>query len=119
MWFQFGGHLEPSDRSVLRGATREAREESGIAELDLDARIVQLDRHVLVAPAFGRCREHLDIRYAACAADGAEPGQRRVARRARGGRWTALPEGQRRRDRPAGGAARRLLRLTRQRLVSR
>ena len=63
-WLQFGGHFEPEDDTVLAAATREAREESGVASLQLDPRIVQLHRHELHAPAFGRCAEHLDIRFA-------------------------------------------------------
>jgi len=72
MWLQFGGHFEPEDASILAAATREAREESGLRELDLDARIVELHRHRLVAPAFGRCAEHLDVRYAGVVPDGAD-----------------------------------------------
>jgi len=63
-WFQFGGHFEPGDESVWHAATREAREESGIADVTAMPEIVQLDRHVLVGD-FGTCREHLDIRFAA------------------------------------------------------
>ncbi len=69
-WFQFGGHLEPEDPSVLAAATREAREESGIEDLAPLPAPVALDRHALVGD-FGRCREHLDIRYAALAPEGA------------------------------------------------
>lgn len=65
-WFQFGGHLEPGDASVAAGAAREAREESGLTDLVLHPDIVHLDRHALSA-TFGRCREHLDIRFAAIA----------------------------------------------------
>ena len=65
-WFQFGGHFEPGDASVWHAATREAREESGIADISAFPEIVQLDRHVLVGD-FGHCREHLDIRFAAVA----------------------------------------------------
>jgi 8-oxo-dGTP pyrophosphatase MutT (NUDIX family) len=64
MWLQFGGHFEPEDTSIVAAATREAREESGLPGLVLDPRIVELHRHRLLAPAFGRCEEHLDIRYA-------------------------------------------------------
>ena len=69
LWLQFGGHFEPEDASVLAAATREAREESGIAGLELAPELVHVDRHSLVASGFGRCREHLDLRYAGVATD--------------------------------------------------
>jgi 8-oxo-dGTP pyrophosphatase MutT (NUDIX family) len=76
-WGQLGGHCEPGDRSIADAALREAREESGIADLRLVGATdtvlpVDLDRHQLSA-AFGRCGEHLDVRYAAVAPAGAEP----------------------------------------------
>ena len=70
-WFQFGGHLEDGDASLWSAARREGREESGLARLEPLPDPVQLDRHVLVG-SFGRCREHLDVRYAAVAPEGAE-----------------------------------------------
>jgi 8-oxo-dGTP pyrophosphatase MutT (NUDIX family) len=69
LWLQFGGHFEPEDASVLAAATREAREESGIAGLELAPQLVHLDRHRLIASGFGRCSEHLDLRYAGVATD--------------------------------------------------
>ena len=45
LWLQFGGHFEPEDTSVLAAATREAREESGIAGLGAAPGLVHLDRH--------------------------------------------------------------------------
>ena len=69
LWLQFGGHFEPGDGSVLAAATREAREESGLAGLELHPELVHLDRHTLLAAGFGRCREHLDLRYAGVAPD--------------------------------------------------
>jgi 8-oxo-dGTP pyrophosphatase MutT (NUDIX family) len=74
LWLQFGGHFEPQDSSVLAAATREAREESGLPELVLDPRVVELHRHRLIAAAFGRCAEHLDVRYAGVVDDSAEFG---------------------------------------------
>ncbi len=72
MWFQFGGHLEPADAGLHAAATRECREESGIAELTPWFGPVHLNRHALSGD-FGRCREHLDVRFAAVAARGATP----------------------------------------------
>jgi 8-oxo-dGTP pyrophosphatase MutT (NUDIX family) len=69
-WFQFGGHFEPGDLTMRHGAEREAREESGIDGLSVHPEIVMLDRHAL-GKAFGRCREHLDVRYMAVAPEGA------------------------------------------------
>lgn len=69
-WFQFGGHLEAGDRSLWQAARREGREESGLADLEPLPQPVQLDRHVLVG-SFGRCHEHLDVRFAAVAPEGA------------------------------------------------
>jgi 8-oxo-dGTP pyrophosphatase MutT (NUDIX family) len=93
-WFQFGGHLEPGDASLWHAARREGREESGIDDLEPAAVPVQLDRHVLVG-AFGRCREHLDVRYAAVARPGALV---RVGEESHDVRWwpvEALPPGTR------------------------
>src|SRR5262245_51746727 len=59
-WLQFGGHIEPDDRSIAEAARREAVEESGIADLLLfDSKPVQLDRHP--APCGPAARFHLDI----------------------------------------------------------
>jgi 8-oxo-dGTP pyrophosphatase MutT (NUDIX family) len=69
MWLQFGGHFEPGDRSVLAAATREAREESGIDDLVLHPEVAHLDRHALLASGFGRCAEHLDLRYVGVSPD--------------------------------------------------
>ena len=72
LWLQFGGHLEVCDTTLAAAAQREAREESGLADLVVDGPPVGLHRHTLAA-AFGHCRAHLDVRYAAVAAPGAQP----------------------------------------------
>lgn len=72
LWLQPGGHLEPEDVDLPAAALREATEETGIAGLRILPGIAQLDRHAL-ADAFGRCREHLDVRYAAIAPHGSQP----------------------------------------------
>lgn len=71
-WFQFGGHLEPTDGSVRDAAEREAREESGLPSVTLAASPVQLDRHDLTGD-FPWCREHLDIRWLAVLPEHAVP----------------------------------------------
>lgn len=72
-WGQLGGHCEPADPTLAAAALREATEESGIAGLRLVGDgPVDLDRHAL-SSAFGRCGEHLDVRYAVVAPPGAEP----------------------------------------------
>lgn len=71
-WVQPGGHLEAGDATLRDAAAREAREELGVDGLEVAADPVQLDRHAL-SSAFGRCREHLDVRYLAVAPADAQP----------------------------------------------
>jgi 8-oxo-dGTP pyrophosphatase MutT (NUDIX family) len=75
-WVQLGGHLEPGDRSLADAALREAVEESGLPGLRLvpadRPSPVDLHRHALSA-AFGRCRVHLDVAFAAIAEPDASP----------------------------------------------
>lgn len=68
-WFQFGGHLEPGDGSLLAAATREATEESGLAGLALDPVPVQLSDHEV--PFCGDGVHHFDVRFLAVAPAGA------------------------------------------------
>ena len=64
-WVQFGGHCEAGDQSLVGAAVREGLEESGLSHLTvIGDDPVDLDRHAL-SSAFGNCREHLDVRYAA------------------------------------------------------
>ncbi|WP_219108119.1 NUDIX domain-containing protein [Austwickia sp. TVS 96-490-7B] len=91
-WFQFGGHLEPSDCTVRAAAARELAEESGISGLAVSAEPCQLSRHDL-PEVFGHCRAHLDVRYWAQAPAGAIP---TVSDESLDVRWfpvTALPPG--------------------------
>ncbi|WP_203568843.1 NUDIX hydrolase [Aestuariimicrobium ganziense] len=66
VWLQFGGHLELDDRSLADGALREAREESGVDDLELLGGVLELDRHDLIGD-FGHCGTHLDVRFVAIA----------------------------------------------------
>lgn len=72
-WVQLGGHLEAGDGSLAAGALREAREEGGIADLQLESHLpADVHRHELSA-AFGRCRVHWDVGFVAYAAAGTVP----------------------------------------------
>ena len=46
-WFAFGGHCEPGDTTLAGVALREAREESGLADLDFDPDPLDLDEHAV------------------------------------------------------------------------
>jgi 8-oxo-dGTP pyrophosphatase MutT (NUDIX family) len=71
-WFAFGGHAEHGDPTLASVALREAREESGIADLDFHPEPLQLDLHVVpfCDPRGGV--SHLDVRYAALAGPGTQ-----------------------------------------------
>ena len=61
-WLQTGGHIESTDPSLQAAATREAAEESGLADLSLDPNPLLLSKHEVpcgpVRPAY-----HLDVQY--------------------------------------------------------
>ena len=73
-WLQPGGHAEPGEAEGETVALREAREETGIAEVSLHptaARPLDVDVHAI--PAYGSepAHAHLDLRYLVVAAEGA------------------------------------------------
>lgn len=70
-WLQLGGHFE-NDLSIVDAALREAVEESGIADLKIDARVLNLAVHPVTC-SLGVPTRHLDVRYLAVAPPGAEP----------------------------------------------
>jgi 8-oxo-dGTP pyrophosphatase MutT (NUDIX family) len=73
-WFQFGGHCESGDLTLAGAALREATEESGLSELEIDPVPVQLSEHAVPfcggPPGPGeRVVHHLDVRFLAVAPD--------------------------------------------------
>jgi len=71
-WFQFGGHCEPGDPTLLAAARREAHEESGVHGLVFDPVPLRLDEHAV--PFCGDTGEvhHLDVWFLAVAPAGSE-----------------------------------------------
>lgn len=67
-WIQLGGHCEESDTAVQNAATREAREESGIDDLDIEPGLVQVHTHPITC-SLGVPTRHLDLRFVAFASD--------------------------------------------------
>ncbi len=63
-WVQLGGHCEPGDADIVAAALREAVEESGIADLVIDADPVALDAHPVTC-SLGVPTHHLDVLFVA------------------------------------------------------
>lgn len=68
-WLQLGGHVEPVDPGLHAAAAREAREESGLTGLVVDAVPSRLDRHTVPGcrrrDGSARTVDHLDVQYLA------------------------------------------------------
>jgi 8-oxo-dGTP pyrophosphatase MutT (NUDIX family) len=71
-WLQTGGHLETEDVSLEGAALREAREESGLADLELNPVPLRLDRHDVACGPTG-FSVHLDVQFLVHSAVGASP----------------------------------------------
>jgi len=64
-WLQMGGHVEEGE-STLRAALREAREESGLEDLDLlTDGVIDIDVHEIPAAKGEPDHSHFDVRYLA------------------------------------------------------
>ncbi|MFG1608641.1 NUDIX domain-containing protein [Actinoplanes sp. NPDC049265] len=70
MWMQVGGHCEPDDEALVAAAAREAREESGLADLVFDPEPIDLDIHPVPCRPTGQTH-HFDVRFLAFAPPGA------------------------------------------------
>jgi 8-oxo-dGTP pyrophosphatase MutT (NUDIX family) len=91
-WFAFGGHCEPGDTTLAGVALREAREESGLPDLDFDPEPLDLDEHAVEFCAPGMTVHHLDVRFLATAR---RDGSHRVSEESLDVRWwpvDALPD---------------------------
>jgi 8-oxo-dGTP pyrophosphatase MutT (NUDIX family) len=91
-WFQFGGHCEQADQTLVAAARREATEESGLPGLVLNSVPVQLSEHAVPFCAPTGDVHHLDVRFVALAPPDAQYG---VSEESLDVRWwpsDALPE---------------------------
>lgn len=70
-WLQLGGHAD-GDHDPACVALREAEEESGLAGLQVEPQLFDLDRHAIPARGADPEHWHYDLRYVVCAAEGAE-----------------------------------------------
>ncbi len=61
-WVQLGGHCEEGDTGLAAAALREATEESGIADLEIDPRPLHLDVHPITC-SLGSPTRHFDVRF--------------------------------------------------------
>ncbi len=61
-WLQLGGHAD-GDPDLARVALREAEEESGLAGLEVEGGIFDLDRHAIPARGADPEHWHYDVRY--------------------------------------------------------
>lgn len=62
-WLQPGGHVDDADGTVLDGALREAREETGLELNRNNAKLFDLDVHPIPATETEPAHSHFDIRY--------------------------------------------------------
>ncbi|MGH3768065.1 MAG: NUDIX hydrolase [Pseudonocardiaceae bacterium] len=61
-WLQLGGHCEESDSGLVAAALREATEESGIEDLQIDPVPLHLDVHPITC-SLGLPTRHFDVRF--------------------------------------------------------
>lgn len=91
-WLQPGGHVEATDASLRAAATREVREELGLA-VDLDPSPVHLDCHPITCRGYTHQTRHLDVRFVGRAPAGARVALSEESHDVRWWPLAALPEG--------------------------
>ena len=65
-WVQLGGHCETGDRHIVAAAQREAVEESGIDDLEVDPDLLAIHVHPITC-SLGVPTRHLDLQFVAYA----------------------------------------------------
>ncbi|WP_305092194.1 NUDIX hydrolase [Prescottella sp. R16] len=94
-WIQLGGHCEEGDDTVVDAALREAREESGIAGLRIDPRLLSAHTHPITC-SLGVPTRHLDLRFLVTAPGPAADTPATISDESQDLRWwpvDALPDG--------------------------
>jgi 8-oxo-dGTP pyrophosphatase MutT (NUDIX family) len=71
-WLQLGGHCEEGDAGLAAAALREATEESGISNIEIDPQPLHLDVHPITC-SLGLPTRHFDVRFLLHAPPGATP----------------------------------------------
>jgi 8-oxo-dGTP pyrophosphatase MutT (NUDIX family) len=95
-WLQTGGHCEPDDADLMGAAEREAREESGIAEVSVHPDPLRLDRHRVSCRGDDGERtllDHLDVQWLALADSRQIPIRSDESLDLRWWPWDGLPDG--------------------------
>lgn len=65
-WVQLGGHCEGADRHIVATAQREAVEESGVDDLEVDPDLIAVHAHPITC-SLGVPTRHLDMQFVAYA----------------------------------------------------
>lgn len=86
-WLQPGGHVEPTDATLLDAARREVAEETGIVPGQrLGSGVFDVDIHAIPASSREGAHLHFDVRYAFLA----ERGELSASPEVLGARWVEL-----------------------------